>query len=38
MADNDRIVYWTSDDDEFSQRLGKAVHGIEEFFQAHIRG
>lgn len=37
VAANDKIVYWTSDDDEFSKRIEAAIHQVEEFFQPHIR-
>jgi hypothetical protein len=38
VAANDKIVYCTSEDDEFSQRIDKAVNQVEAFFWPHIRG
>jgi hypothetical protein len=38
VAANDKVVYWTSDDDEFSKRIDAAVHQVEEFLRPHIRG
>jgi hypothetical protein len=38
VAANDKIVYGTSDDDEFSKRIDVAVDQVEEFFKTRIRG
>jgi hypothetical protein len=38
VAANNKIVYWTSDDDEFSKRIDATVHQVEEFLLPHIRG
>jgi hypothetical protein len=37
VAANDAIVYFVSDDDEFSQKIGSAINKIESFFGKKIR-
>jgi hypothetical protein len=38
VAANDRIIYFESEDDEFSSRINTAVQRVEIFFQKRIRG
>ena len=38
VAANNRVVYFVSEDDEFSQSINDAVRHVEIFFQRHIRG
>jgi hypothetical protein len=37
VAGNDKVVYLMSDEDEFSQKIDAAVHGVEAFFERRIR-
>ena len=37
VAKNRKVIYWTSDDDEFSQKIDAAIHPVEIFFQRKMR-
>ncbi|EHV9589977.1 hypothetical protein V4T78_004268 [Vibrio vulnificus] len=38
VIENDKVVYFVSDDDEFSQKIFKSVEKVELFFGPKIRG
>lgn len=38
VMENDKIVYFTSEDDEFSQKIAYSVRNIESFFAPKVRG
>ncbi|MBY7784347.1 hypothetical protein KW437_21355 [Vibrio fluvialis] len=38
VIENDKVVYFVSDDDEFSQKISKSVEKVELFFGPKIRG
>lgn len=37
VAANDKVVYFASDEDDFSKEVGAAVDRIEEFFERRVR-
>lgn len=38
VAENDKIIYYISEDDEFSVKVNEAVAEVEAFFQHRVRG
>jgi len=37
IIENDKVVYFTSDEDEFSQKIAESTAKVEEFFGAKVR-
>jgi hypothetical protein len=37
VAKNQKVIYWTSDDDEFSQKIDAAIRPVERFFLKKVR-
>ena len=38
VANNDKIIYFVSEDDEFTVKVNEAVATVEVFFQHRVRG